>query len=727
MNPHTTQPANLPRMDLIQGFRLDYLKIGVPLYEASIKCDWKAANRILVNQPELVTYSITENGETALHVAASAKGYRRSMLNFVESVVNMMSKTELELQNKDHNTALYLAAAGGNLEMVKILMGKNRVLLTIAGAAGEMLPLYAAVLFEHYDVVEYLYGNYNLDDDCWTDQNRVKLFEQCVKNDMFDIALSIMEKHPEVAIKGNALVTLASKPQAFTLQNFNIIRFVIRVFPFFGSKMRVVETEGKALQLLRKIWEQIAKKPKEEIDSILRGPPDSTNKQNKNSWSVQAARLQILICKHLAKMKVETNNIISGPPELSSQAIRLQNLVIKYLEDIHDETDKVIMSKEHQARELISLISTHIVSMHEETQDIIKKIKNEDLLVQKLTEVIYKYVDEMNIRSQEINSKYKKVTYSSRVLFIAAEVGNTIFLVELIRQYPDLIWNQNDNNITIFHIAVKQRHEGIYNLLYELGSMKDMITLLKDENDNNMLHLVAKILMKRRLQNVSGAALQMQRELLWFQEVEGMIPSSYREHVNIDGLTPYELFVEDHKELVAKGEKWIKETTSQSMVVAALVATVAFAAAFTVPGGYNQNTGIPFFINDETFLVFILADAVSLISSIASILMFLLINTSRYVESDFLESIPRKLVLGQSTLLLSLVTMVLAFSASFFVLYRKGLSWIPILISVFAVMPILLYVTVQYGLFFDVIRSTYRSRYLFKPRRHILYYEYPHV
>ncbi|KAM0053013.1 putative transcription factor interactor and regulator CCHC(Zn) family [Helianthus debilis subsp. tardiflorus] len=71
-------------------------------------------------------------------------------------------------------------------------------------------------------------------------------------------------------------------------------------------------------------------------------------------------------------------------------------------------------------------------------------------------------------------------------------MGNTKFVVELIRWCLDLIWKVNDNNQSIFHIAVSHRHESIYNLLHEIGSMKDLITPLKDPEGNNMLHLVGK-------------------------------------------------------------------------------------------------------------------------------------------------------------------------------------------------------------------------------------------
>ncbi|KAJ0558340.1 putative ankyrin repeat-containing domain superfamily [Helianthus annuus] len=138
---------------------------------------------------------------------------------------------------------------------------------------------------------------------------------------------------------------------------------------------------------------------------------------------------------------------------------------------------------------------------------------------------------------------------------IKSEFGNREFVVELIRLYPDLIWKVDDNNQSIFHVAVAHRHEGIYNLLYEIGSMKDLISPLRDRNDNNMLHLVGKCAKQKRLEDVSRVALKVQRELLWFKEVEAMIPPANRERKNKYGLTPYELFTKEHKDLVDQGEK----------------------------------------------------------------------------------------------------------------------------------------------------------------------------
>ncbi|KAJ0450034.1 putative ankyrin repeat-containing domain, PGG domain, ankyrin repeat-containing domain superfamily [Helianthus annuus] len=321
---------------------------------------------------------------------------------------------------------------------------------------------------------------------------------------------------------------------------------------------------------------------------------------------------------------------------------------------------------------------------------------------------------------QATTSDVRPRKYSSRLLFIAAEMGNIKFIVELIRSYPDLIWQVNDNNQSIFHVAVSHRQEGVYNLLYEIG-MTDLIAPLTDVDGNNMLHLAAMNPKNKRLQEISGVALQMQRELLWYKEVEGMIPPSYQERKNNAGLLPHELFTKEHKELMSASEKWMKDTASHCMVVAALIATIVFAAAFTVPGGYNQDKGIPIFRQRKAFIIFVISDAISLTFATVSILMFLYILTSRYAEQDFLETLPKKLMKGLATLFLSIVAMMVAFSASFFVLYHNELIWVPKVITLFASTPVILYGRHQYALLADVYRSTYGSKYLFKPKKHMLY------
>lgn len=157
------------------------MKTCIPLYEASIKGDWKTAKEILDRKPELVRYSITGNGDTALHIAASAKSTKQSE-DFLEHLLTYMENKDLELENSSSNTALCLAATAGNVKMVKIMAEKNRALVAITDSEG-MTPLYKAALYGNYEVVKYLYEN--LGGNNWAPQHHSRLLLQCVENNMF--------------------------------------------------------------------------------------------------------------------------------------------------------------------------------------------------------------------------------------------------------------------------------------------------------------------------------------------------------------------------------------------------------------------------------------------------------------------------------------------------------------------------------------------------------------
>ncbi|GKC75264.1 ankyrin repeat-containing domain, PGG domain protein, partial [Tanacetum coccineum] len=398
----------------------------------------------------------------------------------------------------------------------------------------------------------------------------------------------------ELVRRDSVFVRLEAPP---TKKSNIIIRTINSVSEFFvGSP----EKETEALQLLRIVWEDIVKLSKKEIDNILRGPKDSIKSA---SGRVISTVLQQLIFEHLEKMERDCRGV--------NQVMHLKGLVSQHVVKMHLETQNIILQdnktlsgKGDQPLEIQKTISEYIVRMSDETQNLIKyEAGKEDQAVKQLQELIFKNINKMR---GAISLKEK---YSSRVLFIAAEMGNCKFLVELIRLCPDLIWKVNDNGLSIFHIAVKHRHEDIYNLLYEIGAMKDMITPLKDENENNMLHLVGKTAKKRLADGI---------RVDFYKCKENYYGSSLCNHSNL-------------------------------------------LAAFTVPGGYNQDDGIPIFHSKATFVVFVVADAISLFSSSASILMFLSILTSRYAERDFLESIPNKLMAGLATSFKSQTSHTLAF------------------------------------------------------------------
>lgn len=106
---------------------------------------------------------------------------------------------------------------------------------------------------------------------------------------------------------------------------------------------------------------------------------------------------------------------------------------------------------------------------------------------------------------------------ASKLLFVAAESGNDDFLVELLRRDHNLLYKVNDSKQSIFHIAVMNRYVKVFNLMYELVGTKDLIATYIDTQGNNMLHLAGKLAPRNQLNSIPGAALQMQREVLWYK------------------------------------------------------------------------------------------------------------------------------------------------------------------------------------------------------------------
>ncbi|KAM1009988.1 hypothetical protein ACFX13_046230 [Malus domestica] len=221
-----------------------------------------------------------------------------------------------------------------------------------------------------------------------------------------------------------------------------------------------------------------------------------------------------------------------------------------------------------------------------------------------------------------------------------------------------------------------------------------------------MLHTVASITPLSQIDHIRGAALQMQRELQWFKEVESHAYPKDREHVNGDNMTPREIFMENHKEMGKEAEKSMKETSTSCTVVGALIVTIMFAAAFTVPGGNDENTGLPKFLTKKVFTTFIVSDAISLFSSTTSVIMFLGILTSRYSEDDFHKSLPTKMIIGLFTLFLSIATMMIVFSCALYIML-DGKPSIVIPIILLASVPIASFIWMQFPLLVALIISTF--------------------
>lgn len=198
-----------------------------------------------------------------------------------------------------------------------------------------------------------------------------------------------------------------------------------------------------------------------------------------------------------------------------------------------------------------------------------------------------------------------------------------------------------------------------------------------------------------------------------------MLPS-YIQQKNSNHKTPDELFVEEHKDLLTKAESWTKNTAINCMLISTLISTGVLTATFNIPGGKNKSTGAPNFLQKPTFLLFALSNATALISSSASILIFLSVLISSYAEDDHFKSLPFKLLFGLIAQIISISSMMIAFSVAFFITYYHGLIWVPPFISVLAFLPIPLFTFLLLPLWSDIFHSSYFCVYLFRPRKHLL-------
>nr|POE66453.1 hypothetical protein CFP56_41948 [Quercus suber] len=254
----------------------------------------------------------------------------------------------------------------------------------------------------------------------------------------------------------------------------------------------------------------------------------------------------------------------------------------------------------------------------------------------------------------------------------AVKEGIFEFVFDILKTNPDLVWSHDEKSTNIFSVAVQHRRAKIFNLIYGLDTKNSLASGRDDFYGNNLLHMAGMPAPSTSLDHIPGAALQMQRELQWFKEVESIVPPRVLGKLNDEDLTPRQLFTKNHKDMMGKGEKWMKDTASSCTVVGALIITIMFAAAFTVPG----------------------------------VLMFLGILTSRYEEEDFLESLPRKMIIGLSAIFFSIAAMMTAFSTALILMLHEQ-SWVFKPIIFLASIPIALFVLMQFPLLVEMVISTY--------------------
>ncbi|KAF5959163.1 hypothetical protein HYC85_000372 [Camellia sinensis] len=374
-----------------------------------------------------------------------------------------------------------------------------------------------------------------------------------------------------------------------------------------------------------------------------------------------------------------------------SQALYQQAVPIK-LETIADH---------HSQRDIENPTDCFISSVVDVPQ--IKHIREKKLLHHQALELVKRLCTEV-VKSNILRAPQIFVI----PLHQAISFGIREIVEEILKSDPNAINLRTMEDQTVFQYAIMCRSESVFNLIYQLEDYSHALLSSRDMSSNNALHLAGFLGPMQQLKvSAAGPALQVQRELQWFKEVEKFARPRDKERKNILEMTPAEMFTDTHKELVKEGERWMKDTATSCTIVAALIATVVFAAAITVPGGNNNENGHPIFFKQKPFIIFGISDALALFSSIASVLMFLSILTSRYAEEDFLYALPNRLIIGLVSLFVSILSTMIAFGATLYLVFGDNAAWILIPIVALACLPATLFVALQFPLLKEMIKSTY--------------------
>ncbi|KAG5517419.1 hypothetical protein RHGRI_037978 [Rhododendron griersonianum] len=119
-------------------------------------------------------------------------------------------------------------------------------------------------------------------------------------------------------------------------------------------------------------------------------------------------------------------------------------------------------------------------------------------------------------RSLNDSDAYKKSAKDA--LLTAANLGIHEVMEEIVESFPNLLWAKTKEKRNLFHIAVKERHANVLNLVYQMGDYQESLVQKEDLYRNNLLHLAGR-LGPHKNNLISCTALRMQRELQWFEVI----------------------------------------------------------------------------------------------------------------------------------------------------------------------------------------------------------------
>ncbi|KAH7861435.1 hypothetical protein Vadar_026143 [Vaccinium darrowii] len=196
-------------------------------------------------------------------------------------------------------------------------------------------------------------------------------------------------------------------------------------------------------------------------------------------------------------------------------------------------------------------------------------------------------------------------------LHVAASKGHTNVLNVIIHHCPDSGGLLNLIGRNILHVAVLSGKLNVVRYVLERIELEGLINQADNEG-NTPLHLATK---ERKT--------QIKRYLMWDRRADPRAKNNMGVMAIDNGNSIGNIFSSESEELEAANKmQTYKQMGHTLLMVATLIATVTFAAAFTMPGGFNNNLGpdqgLALLQSHENLRWFIISDSIAMSTSMVA-------------------------------------------------------------------------------------------------------------
>ncbi|KAM4087419.1 hypothetical protein ACJW30_10G176600 [Castanea mollissima] len=628
----------------------------------------------------------------------------------VEEEISDILESTVWIKNNEGNTPLHVAATAQRISICTILIRSFNSFQSVLGMhniRGES-PLFLAAFHGHKKIFLYFHLNILLGNSKFSNTDPESIDPAYLRTDgetilhcairweYFDLAFEILHLEPMLAYFVNEqgitpLHLLASKPAVFR-SGYHLGRWKKIIYHCIYVEELKRQEELKRPITLQKL-----------IGSVIEEINDSSETEDKNNQNLPKSYQTCIRFYRKLKAKAQVEDL-KKKKEKHVHSVQIMKLLIDRAKEANFDFSREVGPKQimnqQETRKGPPPSSLHLTTDSDTTTDSQTGQQNGN----KRNEIDLE--EKKNGRGKEETSKLVNTDTETPVL-LAARNGITEMVEQILAVFPLAInYRSKGKNVVLW--AVKNRQPRVLQLLLKRDFVKRKLIHEVDTEKNNALHLAAEIGEKKPWR-IPGAALQMQWEIKWYQFVKDNMPQHFCYQLNEKDKTPEEIFNKTHEDLVKQGGEWLNKTSESCSVVAALIATVAFAASTTIPGNINEKSGKPNLENQPELTVFAISSLVALCFSITALFSFLAILTSRYEHKDFRRDLPKKLLLGLTSLFVSITSMLASFCAGHFFMLKDKLKDKAFPVYAATCLPIVFFAIQQLPLYLDIVWAIFKK------------------